>query len=378
MRRGRQVSCIDRVAKAPTIKAYEQGTSWMPVLNRKSVARQHGHNHRCGTSLHSSWAGGLRVLLANHDRVRSSHAFTNAVRKFALVVVLVLSGLSAAEDIEPRRWTPLPVGTTVVGAGVVRTAGNIAFDPVLKIEDATVEVDTTLVSVVHAFDLLGKTARFDVHLPQQHARWEGLLDGEPRTVERRGLADPRLRLSINLLGSPALRGQEFASYRSTHRINTVIGAALAVTLPLGEYQKDKLLNLGQNRFAVQPQLGVVHNHGPWSYELTGSASFFTKNGHFLVNHTREQDPILLMQTHAVYSDPRGWWASISAAYDWSGKSRVDGVTKDDYREDLLYGISMGLAVSRQVSAQIAYVANRVQTKVGSDLDNLAMGLAIKF
>jgi len=302
----------------------------------------------------------------------------NTVPKLAVTVMLVLSGPLAAEDIEPRRWTPLPVGTTVAGVGVVRSDGDVAFDPVLKVEDATVEVTTTLVSVVHAFDLLGKTARFDVRLPQQHARWEGFLDGEPRTVDRRGLADPRLRLSVNLLGSPALSGKEFASYRSAHPVNTVIGAALAVTVPLGEYQKDKLLNLGQNRFAVQPQVGVVHTHGPWSYELTGSVSFFTDNNDFLVVQTREQEPILLLQTHAVYSDPRGWWASVGAAYDWGGRSTIDGVTKEDYREDLLYGISAGLVVNRQMSAQIAYVANRAETGVGSDLDNLAIGLSIRF
>jgi hypothetical protein len=183
--------------------------------------------------------------------------------KCAALSLLPLAGPLAAEDIEPRRWTPLPVGTTVVGAGAVLSEGDVAFDPVLKVEDATVKATTTLVSVVHAFSLLGKTARFDVRLPHQHARWEGLLDGEPRTVDRRGLADPRLRLSVNLLGSPALRGKAFGAYRADHPISTVVGAALAVTLPLGEYQKDKLLNLGQNRFAVQPQLGVVHTRGPW-------------------------------------------------------------------------------------------------------------------
>ncbi len=222
-----------------------------------------------------------------------------------------------------------------------------------------------MVSIVHAFDLLGRSARVDVRLPQQHARWEGLLDGEPRTVDRRGLADPRLRLAVDLLGAPALRGREFAAYRAAHPVNTVVGAAVAVTLPLGEYLKDKLLNLGQNRFAIQPQLGVVHTRGPWSYELTGSVSFFTDNDDFLVNQTREQDPVLLVQAHTVYADPRGWWLSLGAAYDWGGRSTVDGVVKGDYREDLLYGISSGLAINRQLIVQVAYVANRDQTEIGS-------------
>ena len=293
--------------------------------------------------------------------------------------VLVFSvGHPSAEDIEPRRWTPLPVGTTVVGAGVVRGQGDVGFDPVLKVEDATVEVTTTVLSVVHGFDLLGRSARIEGRLPHQHARWEGLLDGQPRTVDRRGLADPRLRLAVDLIGAPALKGPAFAAHRAAHPVNTVVGAAVAVTLPLGEYLDDKLLNLGQNRFGIQPQLGVVHTRGPWSYELTGSVSFFTDNDSFLVNQTRAQDPVLLLQAHTVYADPRGWWASLGAAYDWGGRSTIDGAVKDDYREDLLYGISAGLAINGQLSLQLAYVANRSRTTVGSDTDNVALGFSIRF
>jgi hypothetical protein len=299
------------------------------------------------------------------------------LRLVAFLPLLLTGGLSA-EDIEPRRWTPLPVGTTVVGFGVVRGQGDVGFDPVLKVEDATVEVTTTLVSIVHAFDLLGKSARIDIRLPQQHARWEGLLDGQPRAVDRRGLADPRLRLSVNLVGAPALKGQAFGAYRAAHPVNTVVGAAVAVTLPLGEYLEDKLLNLGQNRYAIQPQLGVVHSRGPWSHELTGSVSLFTDNHDFLVTQTREQDPVLLLQAHTVYADPQGWWVSVGAAYDWGGRSTIDGMAKDDYREDLLYGASAGLVINRQLSLQVAYVANRYQTTVGSNTDNLALGFSIRF
>lgn len=295
----------------------------------------------------------------------------------AVALLLVAGGLSA-EDIEPRRWTPLPVGTTVVGVGVVRGSGDVAFDPVLKLEDTTLEVTTTLVSVVHAFDLLGRTARLDVLLLHQHARWEGLLDGESRTADRRGAADPRLRLSVLLLGAPARSGGEFLAYRASRPVSTVVGAALALTLPLGEYQEDKLLNLGQNRFAIQPQLGVVHTRGPWSYELTGSVSFFTDNNEFLVAHSRAQDPVLLLQAHVVYADPRGWWASAGAAYDWGGASSIDGVAKDDYREDLLYGGALGLSINRQTSVQLTYVANRAQTEIGSNTENLALGVSIRF
>jgi len=298
-----------------------------------------------------------------------------AVTAFSLLLV---AAVAAADDVEPRRWTPLPIGTTVLGVGVVRGRGDVAFDPVLKVEDATVKVTTTVVSLLRAFDLAGRTARLELRLAQQHARWEGLLDGEPRTVDRRGLADPSVRLVVDLLGAPALGAEAFSAYRAAHPVNTVVGAAISLSLPLGEYLDDKLLNLGQHRYAIQPQLGVVHTRGPWSYELTGSVAFFTDNHDFLVNQTRAQDPVLLLQAHTVYTTPRGRWVSLGAAYDWGGRSTIEGVVKDDYREDLIYGISAGLALNRQLSVQIAYVANRAQSRVGSDTNNLALGFSLRF
>ena len=142
---------------------------------------------------------------------------------------------------------------------------------------------------LHAFGLLGKSARFDLRLPHKSTRWKGLLDGVPASTGRTGLGDPIVRLSVNFFGAPALGRRELQRFRAARPINTVAGAAVAITLPLGDYEKDKLLNLGQNRFSIRPQLGVVHTRGPWSYELTGSVFFYTDNNEFL-GTTREQDP----------------------------------------------------------------------------------------
>lgn len=301
----------------------------------------------------------------------------NTHRILGAVSLLCIAGGVVAQDVEPRRWTPLPVGTTVVGLGVIRGEGDVAFDPLLKLEETTVETTTTEVSVVHAFDLFGQTARVDVRLPQQHARWEGLLDGAPRTRDVRGLGDPRVRLSVNLVGAPALSGNAFQAYHASQAVNTVVGAALAVTLPLGEYDEDRLLNLGSNRFAVTPQLGAVHSRGHWSYELTGSVSLFTGNSEFLVDQTREQDPLFALQAHVVYA-PGPWFASLGAAYDWGGESTVDGVAKGDYRETLFFGLSAGISIDRQSSVQVAYVGSRAQKDIGSDSDNVGLAYSIRF
>jgi len=157
-----------------------------------------------------------------------------AIRLGVTAIACTFAGSGIAQDIEPRRWTPLPIGMNVLGVGVIYTEGDIAFDPVLEIEDVTVEQKMAVVSYLHAFDLLGKSARFDVRLPYKDAQWEGRLAGVPGTADRKGLGDPRLRLSVNFLGAPALKGKAYQAFRASNPVNTVVGAALSVTLPFGD------------------------------------------------------------------------------------------------------------------------------------------------
>jgi hypothetical protein len=292
--------------------------------------------------------------------------------------LLVIAGGVVADDVEPRRWTPLPVGTTVAGIAVIKGKGNIALDPVLQIEDGTVEQTTAVLSAVHAFDLLGKQARVDVRVPYQQARWEGLLAGLPRTRDVRGFADPRLRLSVNLLGPPALGADDFQAYRAAHPVDTVVGAAVAATLPLGKYDDERALNLGDSRYSITPQLGVVHNRGAWSYELTGSADFFTDSDEFLISKTREQDPIYALQAHVVYAPSPIWWVAMGGAYAWGGESTIDGVARDDYRATLFFGGSAGLAIDLHSSVQVTYVGTHALITIGSDTDNIGLGYSIRF
>jgi hypothetical protein len=296
----------------------------------------------------------------------------------AALAGILFSGLSIAQDIEPRRWTPLPVGMNVLGAGIVYTEGDIAFDPVLELEDVTVEQTMAVVSYQHAFGLLGKSARFDVRLPYKDARWEGLQRGVPGSVDRRGPGDPRLRLSVNFIGAPALKGKAYQTYRASNPVNTVVGTALSVTLPYGDYNNERLLNIGENRLVFRPQLGVVHTRGLWSYELTGSVFLFGDNDSFFLDSTREQDPLYALQAHLVYTSPRHWWVSLGAAHARGGESTIDGVDKDDKKRDRLFGISAGIPVGSRSGLKLAYVGSRTSEDVGKDTDSIALAYSIRF
>jgi len=295
-----------------------------------------------------------------------------------LVVVSAGARTALAQDLEPRRWTQLPVGSNILGVGYEVRTGDIHFDPALRISDATFTLHTAALAYNRYFDLWGRTARFDLQLPVQTGDWRGLVNGESASVSRTGLADPRLRLSVNLVGAPAVSAEEYAEYVRSHIERTTVGVALAVRLPLGDYDDDKLINLGRNRFTIRPQLGVLHTRGPWSFELTGSTFFYTENDDFFGGNSLEQDPLFGVQAHVVRSLGGGFWLSGGAAYAWGGETRVNGIESDDGWSNLLYGLSFGFPVSDDQSLRVGYFRSDTLADTGVDSHSLFLSWTLRF
>ncbi len=109
----------------------------------------------------------------------------------------------ATTDLEPRLWSHLPTGQSIVGSGYAYTEADLYFSPVLKITDGVSRVNSLGLTGIHTFDLAGKSARISVLLSYVSGRWQGDVDGKFQTIHRRGIGDPRLRFSVNLYGAPA-------------------------------------------------------------------------------------------------------------------------------------------------------------------------------
>ncbi len=312
---------------------------------------------------------------------RQQRERNRALKRRSGIVAALLLGLwlsaepVVAQDLEPRRWSQLPTGINFVGVGLAYTEGDIFVDPVLEIEDANVDMLIAGVSYVRSFGLFGKSARFDVSLPYADGRWEGLLQGEPASVERQGFKDPRFRISMLLYGGPALDPKAFAE---TPRSNTVVGIGLSVVAPLGEYFDDKLINLGENRWIIRPQLGVTHTRGKWTYELTGSVFYFTENDRFFQGTKLENDPLWAIQGHLIYTFRPGLWTSLSTAYGDGAEPTIDGVPRDATTENWLTALSFGLPISRTQGLKFTYLRSRTQVPNGADLDTLLIGYSKMF
>ncbi|MGH0033293.1 MAG: transporter [Myxococcota bacterium] len=300
------------------------------------------------------------------------------IRRVLAAAVWVWSVAAGAQELEPRRWSHLPTGSNFLGGGYSYTEGDLLFNPVSRIEDAEVTVDSLGMSFIRTFEAFGHSARVDLMAAYQEGKWEGLLAGVPAETERHGWADPIVRLSVNLLGAPPLSGDEFVAYRKrvAEGSETIVGAAVAVQVPLGEYEDDKLINLGANRFAVRPQLGVVHNRGRWGFELTGGSWFYTDNDDFFGGQRLEKDPLLTVQAHAVYTFFPGLWISGGVAYGWGGESTIEGDRQDDETSNLVFGGSLGIPLHRRFGMKVGYVGTRTQNDTGLDSDSLVLAASV--
>jgi hypothetical protein len=299
-----------------------------------------------------------------------------ALKLLAWALASTLPDIAQAQELEPRRWGHLPTGSNFAGAGYIFTDGDIALDPVLQIDDATVRMHTYAAKYIHTFELFDKSARFDWTQGYQDAIWEGQLGGQAASTSRSGWSDTLFRFAMNLVGGPPLKGQEFADYRAGLDRETIVGAGLVLVLPTGDYYDDKLLNLGDNRFSIRPQLGVVHARDQWSFEFTGSTWFFTENDEFWNGNSLEVDPLVSLQAHLVYTISPGLWIGTGIGQDFGAQSTLNGIEKDDRKSNLSFGITMGIPINRSFGFKVGYIGTRTQEKVGADLDNLVFGASL--
>ena len=285
------------------------------------------------------------------------------------------SSTAMAQDLEPRRWTHLPTGLNFVGLGYGHTEGDVLFDPVLELEDVEYTMDSAIVSYVRSHGFFGKTARFDVMVAHHSGDWKGLQQGEPASTSRDGFGDPRFRWSVLVYGGPAQNRQEFAK---SGKSKTIVGAAIAVTAPLGEYDDEKLINLGQNRWVIRPQMGVTRIRGKWAFEVTGSVWLYSDNRDFFMDTTLESDPFFSLQAHLIHTFRPGLWASLSGGYGLGFEATIAGVPKDNESENFITALSVGLPINRKQGIKLAWLRHRTHADTGQDSDSLVAAYSKMF
>jgi hypothetical protein len=286
-------------------------------------------------------------------------------------VVLGVSRAYAGADLEPRLYSNTPADLNFLITGYVYSEGSVLTDPSVPLENAQITLNSVVLAYARSLDLWGMSGKFDVILPYAFVSGTAEFGGEMVDRDICGFADPRFRLTVNFYGAPSLTLKEFANYQQ----DMILGASLQVAAPLGQYDEDKLVNIGTNRWFIRPELGISKTVGPVTMELAGDVTFYTDNNDFLSGKKKEQDPIYSIQGHLVYAFKSGIWGALDATYYWGGTTTIDGVEGNDLQENSRFGITFALPVNRYNSVKL-YGSTGVSARTGSDFDTV--GIAWQF
>ena len=170
------------------------------------------------------------------------------------------AGAAAAQQLEPRAYANVPTGLNFLIGGYTYSEGGLATDPATPLQNAKLQIHAPFVAYARSFDAWRKSAKLDLVLATACLSGEAEANGVPVSRDVCGLLDPALRVTVNVFGAPALTLEEFRHYRQ----DLIVGVGLQVMAPFGQYDPDRLVNLGTNRWAFKPEIGLSKKLGALS------------------------------------------------------------------------------------------------------------------
>ncbi|HEX7249761.1 MAG TPA: transporter [Burkholderiales bacterium] len=299
---------------------------------------------------------------------------TPPARHFAaagLCLALFAVASAHAQNLEPRAYLNTPVGMNFLIAGYTYSSGGLSTDPALPLTNAKLDIHTPFVAYAHAFDAWGKSAKFDAVVGGGCLDGTADSNGVPVSRDVCGLLDPTMRVSVNFYGAPALEAKDFTAYRQ----DVIVGASLQVQAPLGQYDATRLVNLGSNRWALRPEVGLSKVLYPLLVEATLGATFYTANDGFFGGQTREQDPVVATQLHLIYLLRAGAWIAFDATYYSGGQTALNGVKQNDELGNSRLGLTFSYPWDRQHSIKL-YASEGISVRYGTDFN--VVGLAWQY
>jgi hypothetical protein len=269
-----------------------------------------------------------------------------------------------AQELEPRAFSPSPVGTTFVLGGLGRSEGGILFDPALDIDNVQADLWIATFGAGRTFALAGRQAKLLAVVPIAWGSVAGTVHDQAQRQDLAGLVDPRFKLSVGLVGAPALTLAEFA--RAPRR--TAVGVGITVVPPWGQYTSRQLVNLGYNRWALKPEAGISHPVGRWTLDASAGVWLFTTNdSYYPARAVKRQEPVVALQGHASYSLPRRSWLAVNATWFAGGETRVDRVLNPDLQRNVRAGVTLSIPIVGQQSVKLSY-STGTTTRRGSDFN----------
>lgn len=296
----------------------------------------------------------------------------------AIVAVAISCPMFALAQVPPRFYWKSLSGANAVPVIYQSLSGNAnPIDPAHVVSaDADIDANVALVGYAKMLPLFDRTLTLAILEPVGRISGETSVAGKTFNQDATGFGDPTLEVGLNVVGPKAIKNiPDLLRYEPKLSIDLIVDIAF----PVGEYDSDQALNLGQNRWYGRVGAPIVWQIGPWvpgrrtTIEVLPSVWFFSDNDDY-VGQTLSTDPMFQVEAHLTRDFTEHFWGSLDLTYLAGGKSTVGGVGGDSLN-NLGVGFTLGYQINDNISLTAAYMA----TVNDSDPGDLQMdGFRISF
>lgn len=276
----------------------------------------------------------------------------------AVVVFLIASPRAALAQGDGARmyWKTLTDSNAVTFIPIHMTGNSNPLDPAhIQPASASFEANIALVGYSRTLDLFGRSAIATISVPMGNL--SGDVTGVPLAQQQdaSGFGDPMLQLVVNIYGAPAMNDLlSLQRYEPKFTIDFLASLAL----PVGEYDGNQALNIGQNRWYGRIGAPMMVTFGPWvpgertTLEFLPAVWLFGENDNYM-GQTLSTDPMLQLEAHLTRDLTPAAWASLDAAWFSGSKSQIGGVQQDGL-DNIGIGITFGYQVNDNLLITVGY------------------------
>jgi len=286
---------------------------------------------------------------------------TRVVRPWlAVASVLAVGALCApqASAQVPARfyWKSLSGGNAVPLIVNSMSGNTNPFDPARIVNgDANFEATLSLAGYARTFSLFDRAAMVAVLLPMGRISGEVVADGRSVGQPASGFGDPTFEFDINVVGPPAQKNLVDAlRYEPGFSLDLIAD----LTVPIGEYDSDQPLNIGQNRWYGRIGAPIVWQLGPWvpgrrtTLEFLPAVWIYGDNDDY-VGQTLETEPLYELDAHFTRDFTERLWGGIDGAWYTGGKASVNGVDGEEL-DNLAFGLTLGYQINENLGLSFGY------------------------
>jgi hypothetical protein len=296
----------------------------------------------------------------------------------ALLLILCAAAipLCRAQGLSPRAYVVPPTHSNAAIFTYSFQNGDVVFDPSIPIQNASGRISNGLFTYYHTLDFFGRSTNASITLPYGIGHFQGTVLGTEEKIYRSGLGGLTGRFSVNLYGAPAMSLKEYAKWKQ----KLLIGASLLVTTPTGQYDSRRLINIGNNRWAFKPEVGLSRRCGNWMLDAYWAVWIFTANNNFFSTlpkshppNKQTQQPMGATELHLSYNIRPRFWVSVDGNYWRGGETSLNGkATPTTLQANSRLGTTASLPITRHQSVKVSYSGGTYIT-FGGNYQNLQVG-----